>query len=154
MTTRYAEYCQQQAINLNTNLFKVLSMALPELFSGPQAHVTFYNQVLLPAVQLANTMKMSATEYAVILPQLLFDKLKPATIDMLKMCKMVDSQTGKHLKPDSAVVTDKDGIFGHFIIFLEPELRRVIGGKEMTLYQGTALVELYHPLAKRIKTSA
>lgn len=123
-------------------------------FSGLQAHATFYHQVLLPAVKLANTMKMSTTEYVVELPRFLLDKFKPATIDMLKTCKMVDSQTGKHLKPDSAVVADKDGVIGHFIITLEPELRRVIRGKYTTLYQETVLVELHHPLAKRIKTSA
>lgn len=129
-------------------------MALPELFSGPQAHDTFYDQVLLPAVELANAIKMSTTEYVFVLPQFFLDKFEPAIIDVLKTGKMVDSQTGKHLKPGSAVVTDKDGVIGHFIISLEPELCRVIRGQKTTLNQGTILVELYHPLAKRVKTSA
>ena len=128
-------------------------MALPVLFSGPEPHATFYDQVLLPAVKLANAMKMSTSEYVVTIPRVLVTRFKPVTIDMLKKSKMLDSKSGKHLKPDSAVVADKDGVIGDFIIGLEPELCRVAKGKETMLYPGTILVELSHPLGKRVKPS-
>ena len=128
-------------------------MALPVLFSGPESHATFYDQVLFPAVKLANSMKMSTSEYVVTIPQLLVTRFKPVTIDMLEKSKMLDSKSGKHLKPDSAVVADKDGAIGNFIIGLEPELCRVAKGKETMLYPGTILVELFHPLEKRVKPS-
>ena len=128
-------------------------MALPVLFSSPESHATFYNQVLVPAVKLANAMKMSTSEYVVTIPQLLVTRFKPVTMDMLKKSKMLDSKSGKHLKPDSAVVADKDGVIGNFIIGLEPELCRVAKGKETMLYPATILVELFHPLGKRVKPS-
>lgn len=128
-------------------------MALPVLFSGAESHATFYEQVLLPAVQLANAMKLSTSEYVVTLPRLLVTEFKPVTIDMLKKTKMLDSASGKHLKPDSAVVADKEGAIGKFILGLEPELCRVAKGKETMLYPGTILVELFHPLGKRVKPS-
>ena len=128
-------------------------MALPLLFSDAEPRATFYDEVLLPAVKLANAMKISTSEYVVNIPQLLVTKFKPVTIDMLKKSKMLDSKSGKHLKPDSAMVADRDGVIGKFIIGLEPELCRVVKGEEKMLYQGTILVELLHPLGKRIKPS-
>ena len=98
-------------------------------------------------------MRISTSDYAVHIPKLLVTKFKPATMDMLKMTKMLDSKSGKHLKPDSAVVADKDGVIGKFILGLEAELCCVAKGKETMLYQGTILVELFHPLGKRVKPS-
>lgn len=153
-TTKCVNHFHQQSQCLNNDLFKRLSVALPGLFSGRQAHATFYDQVLLPAVKLANTMRMSTSEYVVSIQDSLLTKFKPVTIDTLRMRKMVDSKSEKHLKPDSPIVADNDGVIGKVIICLEPGLYRVTKGKETTLQQETILVELYHPLAKRVKTSA
>ena len=128
-------------------------MALPVLFSGAQAEATFYDQVLLPTVKLANTIRMPTSDYVVSIQESLVTRYKPVTIDMLKMCKMVDSKSGKHLKPDSAVIADKDGVIGKTVIYLVPGLYRVTKGQRTTLHHETLLVELCHPLGKRIKAS-
>ena len=152
-TTACERYCEQQSQKLNRKLLTKLSMTFPVLFSGPQVHALFYEQVLLPAVKLANMIRMSTSDYGVWLPETLFTKYPPATMNMLATRKMVDFQTGKHLKPDSAVVADKDGAIGDVIICLEPGPYRVNKGKKMTLQQDTILVELFHPLGKRLKPS-
>lgn len=72
---------------------------------------------------------------------------------MLKTHKMIDSKSGRQLKPDSAVVADEDGIIGDIVICLEPGLHRIIKGKQTTLRQEIFLVELHHPLGKRIEAS-
>ena len=151
-TTTWEYCCEQQAQDLNNTLFKMLSSRLPVLFSGTQT-VSFYSQVLLPAVKLANTIKMSTSEYTFSIPRFTLDSQKAVTIKTLGTCKMLDIQTGKHLKPDSAVLADKNGVIGEIIISIEPELRRMNRDKATILHQGTVLVKLSHPLGKRLKPS-
>ena len=102
---------------------------------------------------LANTMKASDSDYVVWVTESLVTAFKPVTIEYLKKCKVVDSESGKHLKPDSAVVSDKNGVIGKFVISLEPCLYRVAKGKEIVLRQETMLIELDQPLAKRVNPS-
>lgn len=147
------EYGNKQAQDLNSRLFKELSEALPTLFSGMQTHATFYDRVLLPAVKLANTVRMSTSDYVLSIPELPFTAHKPIITDLLKVHKMLDLESGRHLKPDSAVVANKDGVIGDFVLCLEPGLSRVIKGKETTLRQAIFLVKLNHPLGKRSKAS-
>ena len=155
-TTKCGDYYQQQLQELNSSLLRKLFMALPVLFSGPQTHATFYDQVLHPAVKLANAIRMSTTDYVISIPESLTINSRPVAVakDMLERHKIVDSKSGKQLKPNSALVVDKDGVIGNFIVLLEPTLYRVIKGKETNLHLGTILVELNHPLPKRIKASA
>ena len=74
-------------------------------------------------------------------------------METLGTCKMLDVQTGKHLKPDSAVLADENGVIGEIIISMEPGLRRMNRDKATILHQGTVLVKLSHPLGKRLKPS-
>ena len=143
----------KQAQDLNSRLFKELSEALPILFSGMQTHATFYEQVLFPAVKLANTVRMSTSDYVLSNPKLPVTTHEPIITDLLKVHKVLDFESGRHLKPDSAVVADKDGVIGDFVLCLEPGLSRVIKGKETTLRQAIFLVKLNHPLGKRSKAS-
>ena len=54
------------------------------------------------------------------------------------------------LKPNTVVVADQNGVFGKFIIMLEPTLYRVnMGKKDSILRQDVFLVELDHPITKR-----
>ena len=152
-TTACGRYCEQQSQNMNKNLLTKLSNTFPVLLSGPQIHTTFYDQVVLPAVKLANMIKMSTSEYFFLVSNITHASPKAVTMETLGTSKMVDFQTGKHLKPDSAVVAGKDGSIGNGIICLEPGLYRVSKGRTMTLQQDTILVELFHPLGKRIKPS-
>ena len=99
-------------------------------------------------------MKASTSDYGVWIPESPVTKFKPVTIDSLKKCKVVDSKNGKHLKPDSAVVADKDGAIANIIICLEPCLSRKTKDEEIVLQQGTVLVKLFHPLGPRVKPSA
>lgn len=67
---------------------------------------------------------------------------------------MIDIKTEKWLKPDSAVVADRQGIIGDFIVGLEPGLYRIKRDKqEAVLRQPTYLVDLRHPVGKRNRGS-
>ena len=152
-TTTWKHCCEQQALELNVTLFKKLSSCLPVFFSSIETRESFYNQVLLPAVEPANTIKMSTSEYTFSLPRFTLASRKPVTMETLRTCKMLDLQTRKHLKSDSAVLADENGVIGDFIMLLEPALRCVNRDKATVLHQGTVLVKLSHPLGKRLKPS-
>ena len=107
-----------------------------------------------PAAKLAAEIQTSASNYNFSIPESPLTNFKPVMADYLNSVKMVDIKSGRHLKPDSAVLGDKDGILGKIIICLEPGLYRAIKGKETTLRQALYLVELNHPLGKRSKPSA
>ncbi|KAF6237825.1 hypothetical protein HO173_004026 [Letharia columbiana] len=154
-TTECNDYGKKRTQEFNSHLFKELGKTFPFMFSSREAHATFYDQVLLPAVKLANMIRISTSNYVFSIPESPITECKPVTTDLLKVHKMIDSKSGRQLKPDSAVVADKDGFIADIVICLEPGLYRVIKGKETTLRQITLLLELKSPLlAKRSKASA
>lgn len=64
---------------------------------------------------------------------------------------MIDVQTRKSLKPNSAVVPDSSSNFGSAILQLEPSLERINEGREdMTLRSAVWLIRLDRPLQRRI----
>lgn len=125
------------------------------VFSGRERTRTFYVQVMLPAVKLAAKIQTSASDYELgVLPVSHLTTFEPLITDHLKLYKMFDIKSGKHLKPDCAVVADTDGVIGRIVMLLEPGLDRRIDGKKKMLLQPMFLVELNHPLEKRSKASA
>ena len=114
----------------------------------------FYHQVLIPAAELALKIQASAAiyEWTELDPSL--TSFKPFKPEHLKVCKMIDIKTDKWLKPDSAVVADRQGIIGDIIVDLEPGLYRIKRDKQETvLRQPTCLVDLRHPVGKRNRGS-
>ena len=59
------------------------------MFSDQEAHLTFYKQVLLSVVRLANTMRMSTSDYDFSIPGSPVTLFKPVTTDLLETHKMV-----------------------------------------------------------------
>ena len=109
---------------------------------------------MVPAAKLATTMRISTSEYVFDSMSISGLTFEPVILDHFKVCQMIDIRSGRHLRPDSAVVADNAGIIGKIVMFLEPGLHRRIDGKYKTLRQTVFLIELKHPLGKRSKTSA
>ena len=152
-TNKYRSCCKQASEELGSHLLKELHYVFPALPSSLQTYDTLSEQILLPAIKFANVIRKSTSEYRISIPEAYTIKSKSVTKESLKSRKMIDVKSGKHLKPDSAVIADEDGIIGSLIICLEPALYRVMNGKERLLLKGTFLVELNSPLPKRIKLS-
>lgn len=67
---------------------------------------------------------------------------------------LVDVQTRKLLKPNSAVTPDMNGNLGQVILPLEPDLVRLNEDEDRTKLRASAwLVQLYTPLGKRAHES-
>ena len=117
--------------------------------------VRLREQVVLPAVDFATRIQLSASTYGfnpdpggnpfegyrekvALGPKLLHDY------------KIIDVHSRKTLKPDSPVVLDKNGSFGYVVMQVEPGLMRVNEGKDnTTLRQPVFLTKLHQPLGKR-----
>lgn len=109
-----------------------------------------FNQVMLPASDLAIKIHLSLSHYEFRLQDEPFGTSLGANRRSLERYKLVDISTRKTLKPDSAVVADSNGHIGELVIPLEPRFVRVDGGgKQVQLKPKTYLVNLFHPLGKR-----
>ena len=105
--------------------------------------------MLEPAAKVATTIQTSASAYRYSIADQPFGNWEPVSLRHMKMHRMLDIKNGRFLKPDAAVVADKQGNIGRFIIPLEPGLYRTNEGKDETkLRPEMFLVELSHPVAK------
>ena len=150
--TEFAANVDSHSQTFTKRLFRDLSNALPSIFSSRGVRA-FHAQILLPAIKLANIIRMSTSDYVFSLPERAVKEFKPVTVEKLKKHTMIDFKTGRTLKPDSAVVADKDGNIGNIVISLEPGLYRLMKPNKSVLRQEVFLVELHHPLGKRSKAT-
>lgn len=140
---------------MNEQLFKELGWIFPKLFARRNSMTRFYQQVLQPAAKVAMTIRTSASTYTYSMAGNPFHTWVPLGVRHMTTHRMLDVKNGSYLKPNAAVVADKDGIIGKFIIPLEPGLYRIKEGKDKTtLLPVMYLVELNHPVAKHSQGSA
>ena len=117
--------------------------------------VRLHQQVLLPAVEFATKIQLSASTYNFTPkpaknPFEGFQEQFHINTNQLQEFKLLDVHSRKTLKPDSAVMVDENGFFAYVLMPVEPGLSRENEGKESTpLRQAIFLVDLYHPLGKR-----
>ena len=115
---------------MTVNMFKYLSETFPVVFGNPGSMERFHEQVMQPASKLATKLRGSCSTYRFYIPEAPFQKFQPFTTDMLKDNCMIDVKTRMTLKPNTGVVSDKNGVFGKCVIMLEPILYRVNKGKK------------------------
>lgn len=130
---------KEQTIRWTPRLFEDLSVFFPNLFGGKEAMQSFHDQVTVPATTLVSELQGLATAY----------RLEMASTNSLA-CRndleeviVIDLETGKTLKPGSAVFSDSEGVIGEVVLYLEPSLYRVNeGAADTNLGQQTWLVKL------------
>ena len=144
------------AINdIAEGILQTVGQYFPAVRLQEQSKRRFLEEVVLPAATLATKFQVTASIYEFHIPTYPFRKYEPVTIDDHKSMKMIDVKTRKKIKGSSATVEDRERRIGDIVIPLEPSLWRINENEESTLLRPEAnLIELYQPLAKRIKTSA
>lgn len=109
-----------------------------------------YNQVLLPAAELATKINGSLSTYSLAMEIRHPFQSRVLLADHLEVYRLVDIRTRKTLKPESGVTADRKGRIGTVIMPLEPALSRVnTDGKRVELRPDTLLIQLIYPLKKR-----
>ncbi|KAL8705485.1 MAG: hypothetical protein Q9201_001416 [Fulgogasparrea decipioides] len=109
-------------------------------------------RVIIPAVNLANTMQTSATKYKFVPTMKEVSPFKTYTLtqeDLLRS-KVIDVTTAKTLKVDSPVESNGKGEIGEQILLLAPALYRQDSEySSLLLVKKVVLVKLDKPLCKR-----
>ena len=122
--------------------------------SHPAGLERLKDKVVEPAVKLAVSIQTSTSMYdtmtaigASVIP--VSHRPKAIHKAVLGQWRIIDVATGKHLKSDSPVTVDENGMMGDLLLVVSPGLERRSGERSIALVQGTLLVDLYVPLGRR-----
>ena len=154
--TKMCENQKQQDVEAITHrVFERLGSVLPIVRGNKKSIWRLYENVMLPAAELATKMQISATCYRVCVYREPFQNYHAVTVNYLKAFKMIDVATRKTIRPESAVRADSDGGYGKFLIPLEAGLLRVDkDDKEISLRQRVYLMQLFSPLDQHRRVHA
>ena len=148
-TQEYTDLKEAQIIRCTLILFENLSGSFPNLFRRGTPIQTFHNQVTVPAMTIVSKLQGSAPEYRLDISGNSVFKCERFTREDFQKVTAIDLETGKALKPGSAVIRMGMGLLeiGDWTLLLEPCLHRLNEGVSDTdLRRETWLVKLDHAL--------
>ena len=167
-----------QALTVSQALYSTLAPLLPTSQIRPDGWKPLHEQVTMPAVRLATSMRRSIVDYRI------WSRASvkrgdngnggnlPVYITAVQRASMVDLASNKVIRPDSVLKVAEDGRIGEEMLIVQPSLLRVQtesggeGGREgerggggggggggkatsVTLCKPTVLVKLDEPMGKR-----
>ncbi len=150
-TTDFSKYKDDLLQSITTDLFESLSEIFPIIMNNHESMMRLYWQIMQPAAKLAVKVQVSVSTYR-FRRTLTKNPLMHYVIGVshLQANKFIDITTNKTLKPDSAVIPNKDGNIGQALMLLEPALVRLDqNDKDIDLRKAVYLVELDAPIRKR-----
>ena len=149
-TQEYKDLRETQSIRWTRRLFKDLSASFPNLFGPEEVMKRFHDQVTIPATALVSRLQGLASPYRLgMVEKNMLNCQRIAKNDLSKIIA-IDLETGRTLKPGSAIISDREGVIGDLLLSLEPSLHRVNEGmSETDLRQETWLVRLDHAQGNR-----
>ncbi|KAL9630545.1 MAG: hypothetical protein Q9164_006362 [Protoblastenia rupestris] len=121
----FADAREQHLRHLLALLFELTSTYLPILQVLPDSHSRLYDQVLVPAADLAIKIKVSASKYEFRHPGDWLWSRHSALLSDFGIVTMIDIMTWRPLKEDDEIEADKNNYFGDVILAVEPSLRRL-----------------------------
>ena len=149
-TQEYKDLRETQSIQWTRRLFKGLSAIYPNLFGPEKVMKRFHDQVTVPATALVSQLQELASPYRLGMTERNMLNRQRLTRNDLSKLVAIDLETGRTLKPSSAIISDREGFIGDLLLALEPSLHRVNEGmSETDLRQETWLVRLDHALGYR-----
>ena len=108
-----------------------------------QARRDLHEQVTVPAMVIVSKLQGLASRFTLGMADGNMLNCGRMTRNDLKIVNAIDLKTGKTVKHGSAIVGDRNGAIGEFVLALEPGLRRVReGGSAIDLRKETWLVRL------------
>ena len=149
-TQDYTDLRTNHVVDLTRHNFTRLLASFPKLFEPNKAIKRFHDQVMVPAASIVSKLQGLASVYRLDMLSMYFSGCEPLTKEDLKKVTAIDSETGKTLKPGNAVLSNKEGVIGYFILALEPSVvRENEGASGVYLRQETWLVKLDHGRGSR-----
>lgn len=115
----------------------------------------FHKQCVLPAIEIATAMRLSMTDYELVLnvASKASGEAKVTHFNEIQHFHMIDSATNKVIRTDSMLKVAEDGRIGVDLLTVTPALMRTKneGIHRAILAKPTILVKLDEPMGKRAK---
>ncbi len=153
MPTFIAEQDRQAALassSLSAALSALVSSASPDSPPNPD---DLHQQIILPAVHLANKLRLSTTDYRLLFHPFTRDPAKATTAYHYEIqnSSMIDLATHKVIRPDSILKVAEDGRIGEEVLVVAPAMvREQRGGQgKVMVCKPTVLVKLDEPMGRR-----
>lgn len=144
----------KEAVNASQLLYDSLSQLLPGAEENKEGWKELYEQVIVPAVQVSTSIRLSPIDYRVAsrMPKPP-DQSKTMFINELQKCEMMDIITHKMIRPDSILKIAENGRIGQQMLVVQPALLRASKGHNdnFVLCKPLVLVRLDEPMARRNK---
>ena len=136
---------------------QTLSSALSSLISDSPIDKadagSLHQQIILPAMHLANQLRLATTDYRLIFRPFTRDPSRSSTAyhHEIPNSSMVDVATHKIIRPDSVLKIGEDGRIGEEMLVVSPALVRdpKEGKGKVLVCKPTVLVKLDEPMGKR-----
>lgn len=152
-SSSYKRNIERETRSLSKQIFKSLGRFLPSIQDRKDSLERLHDQVVLPTVKLAVTMKTSSSCYKFYPAEGmdLSTRWDLARTEFIHGYKFVDLDTRKTLKSNSFFTLDENGNLGKPLFLFEPGLARLGDGmkQDVQLYRPSFLLKLYTPLGKR-----
>ena len=149
-TQGYTDLKEVQSRQVTVKLFENLSVIFPNLHGKVEARRDFHEQVTVPAMAIVSKLQGLASRFTLDMASGDLVNCRKVTRNDLKKVTAIDLETGKTLRHGSAIVADREGAIGDFVLALEPGLRRVKEeGSAIDLRKETWLVRLDERLGTR-----
>ncbi|KAL8685441.1 MAG: hypothetical protein Q9224_005815 [Gallowayella concinna] len=148
---------QSAYVHITTTLFKDVAKFFSIIENSSQSLQLLCNEVVRPAIKLADMIRTSPTSYGFGPTMSEIDLFEEWRLGQqhLSELKLIDVVTGKTLNAGSPAQPDKDGYIGTQIMVLAPALYRCDSGQApLELVKELDVVKLHKPLGRRRAATA
>ncbi|KAL8681935.1 MAG: hypothetical protein Q9186_001943 [Xanthomendoza sp. 1 TL-2023] len=157
-TTSDFERSRQSAyFHVAATLFNTIAEFFPIIEMNDQGLQLLCDEVVRPAIKLADMIRTSPTNYRFVPTMSEVDLFKEYRLGQqhLSELKLIDVVTGKTLNAGSPVQPEENGYIGQQIMVLAPALHRCVSGQApLVLVKEIDVVKLHKPLGRRRAATA
>lgn len=143
---------ESQAIAISHSMHKILSFLLPTIERKEEGWKQLYDQLVIPAIHTAMSIRLSTTNYRIVSPiAKSSDHAKVIYINEIQRYELIDIMSQKIIRADSNLKVAEDGRIGEQVLVIQQALLRdqKDGGASVLLCKPTVLVRLDEPMGRR-----
>ena len=147
---------RQQAAAVSQSLFTAISRLLPEAQTNDTEWRILHEDITLPTLRLATTLRVSPNAYRLSYPAP-SSKAAPIYMSAIPRATLTDLATNKLIRPDSLLKPNNEGRIGEEVLIISPTLLRIEEAKEseraktILLVKPNVLVRLDEAMGRRNK---
>lgn len=147
---------RQQAAAVSQSLYAAISRLLPEAQTNDTGWRVLHEDITLPTLRLATTLRISPSSYRLSYPSP-SSKAAPIYMSAIPRATLTDLATNKLIRPDSLLKPNSEGRIGEEVLIISPTLVRIEEAKEgeraknIMLVKPNVVVRLDEAMGRRNK---